>query len=73
MKRIFCHQCQFWDPVHVGSRTKSKEGRCRRKAPTPHPHSRNDTGTHWPLTFDDDWCGEGALQKISEALRRASQ
>lgn len=59
---IFCKDCIFWDITHAGSLTKAREGRCRRHAPTPMPEStEQDSGTIWPATFDDDWCGEGRM------------
>ncbi|MGI9440185.1 MAG: hypothetical protein ACR2OT_04300 [Parvibaculales bacterium] len=50
--------------------TTTPEGICRRHAPHPilldkTPYTNNDagngngSGTSWPRTFEDDWCGEG--------------
>lgn len=59
MPRTFCKDCIYWDEITHQSQTKSKEGRCRRHAPTPAAEDiASDMGTIWPATFDDDWCGE---------------
>ena len=56
----YCKDCVFWDITHAGTTTKSREGRCRRYAPTPFSEEETTSGgTVWPPTFDDDWCGEG--------------
>lgn len=59
MTRTFCKDCIYWDEKSQQSLTKSKEGRCRRHAPTPSSEEAElDMGTIWPATFEDDWCGE---------------
>lgn len=58
--RTYCKDCVFWDLTHAGTTTRSREGRCRRHAPTPRSDELElDNGTAWPATFDEDWCGEG--------------
>ena len=60
--KVFCKDCIFWDITHQCTLTKSREGRCRRHAPTPMSESIDqEAGTIWPATFDDDWCGEGRM------------
>jgi hypothetical protein len=44
---VKCETCKFFDPEED-----SDEGRCRRHAP------RHDSFTCWPITNNDDWCGE---------------
>ena len=61
MTRVLCQHCWFWEAAHAGSRTKSKEGRRRRNAPASLDRPEQ-TATHWPATFDNDWCGDGLLQ-----------
>ena len=61
MTRVLCQHYWFWEAVHADSRTKSKEGRCRRNAPASHDGPKH-TATQWPATFDNDWCGDGLLQ-----------
>lgn len=59
MVQITCNDCIYWDVMPQSATTKSKEGRCRRHAPTPSfEDAEKDMGTIWPATFDDDWCGE---------------
>ena len=73
MKDItYCKDYVFWDIIHVGTPTKSREGRCRRHAPTPRADEiSQDFSTIWPATFDDDWCGEGqqAVAMIEDILK----
>ena len=60
MPRVYCKDCVFWDITHDGNSMRSREGRCRRHAPTPQSDDiTQDFGTVWPATFEDDWCGEG--------------
>ncbi len=60
--KTYCKDCIYWDLTHKGTLTKSREGRCRRHAPTPMSESmEQEAGTIWPATFDDDWCGEGRM------------
>ncbi len=60
MARVYCKDCVFWDVTQQGTTTRSREGRCRRHAPTPEADDiTQDFGTVWPATFEDDWCGEG--------------
>lgn len=44
-----CHTCMFWVPKH------GKLGRCRRHCP--------EVSNGWPVTFEDDWCGDHKLDK----------
>ncbi len=63
MARVYCKDCVFWDVTQEGTTTRTREGRCRRHAPTPQDDDlEKDYGTIWPATFEDDWCGEGRTQ-----------
>jgi len=65
MARVYCKDCVFWDVTQEGSTMRSREGRCRRHAPTPQADDiKQDFGTVWPATFEDDWCGEGRAQGV---------
>lgn len=44
-----CSDCAYWEPIDDDA------GQCRRNAPRPRAV---DTGWRWPITNDDDWCGE---------------
>ena len=52
-----CQNCKFWKG---GCDNYSKE--CHRKAPLPYMFRPNektlDIGTRWPLTKDNQYCGE---------------
>lgn len=49
-----CEQCEFWQ-----NRGSTKEGWCRRNAPTAIPTpTRAAMETTWPVTLPWDWCGE---------------
>lgn len=75
--RTYCKDCIFWDCLQGGSATRAPEGRCRRHAPFPATENMEvEPATVWPLTFDDDWCGEGrtpggAPEEQTERLREA--
>ncbi|MDG1690881.1 MAG: hypothetical protein P8I95_01755 [Alphaproteobacteria bacterium] len=57
---VHCRHCRFWDAHMLSVPTRTPEGLCRRKAPQPAIVPEDtDTGTSWPRTFEDDWCGEG--------------
>jgi len=57
---VHCRHCRFWDAHMTSVPTRTPEGLCRRKAPQPAIVPDDiDTGTSWPRTFEDDWCGEG--------------
>ncbi|MBT7642853.1 MAG: hypothetical protein HN715_07685 [Rhodobiaceae bacterium] len=57
---VHCRHCRFWDAHMLSVPTRTPEGLCRRKAPQPAIVPDDvDTGTSWPRTFEDDWCGEG--------------
>ncbi len=57
---VHCRHCRFWDAHMIARPTLTPEGLCRRKAPAPAIVAEEvDTGTSWPKTFEDDWCGEG--------------
>ena len=57
---VHCRHCRFWDAHMISRPTRTPEGLCRRKAPSPAIVNEDvDTGTSWPRTFEDDWCGEG--------------
>lgn len=55
-----CPGCRFWDAFDARS------GECRRHAPTAVQFAQTqdanerggDSGAVWPVTSDDDWCGE---------------
>lgn len=71
MTRVFCKDCVYWDEMSRATATKNKEGRCRRHAPTPTSEdAMTDTGTIWPSTFDDDWCGEGVhINELAQQIQ----
>ena len=65
----WCKKCVFWSSEVVEGEVQLF-GTCRRRAP--HPRSAVDTGNQrpdrwaeWPLTTEDDWCGE--FNKRAEA------
>ncbi|MGC6529441.1 MAG: hypothetical protein ACON4G_00315 [Candidatus Puniceispirillaceae bacterium] len=70
MARILCVDCIYWDEMPQSVTTKSREGRCRRHAPTPSSEeAEKDMGTIWPATFDDDWCGEAVhINQLAEEI-----
>ena len=52
-----CHQCVFWiadDSTATNDRPPIK-GECHRY---PAPMKTDLSFFRWPVTFDDDWCGE---------------
>jgi hypothetical protein len=55
-----CGGCRYW-AKKAGEKAR---GECRRRAPAPaNADDANEEGwptygAAWPLTFDDDWCGE---------------
>ena len=46
-----CGDCHFWDP-----NTGVEGGYCRRRSPVCEP--RPFAQARWPLTNEDDWCGD---------------
>ncbi len=52
---LTCEECRFWDSK-TGVLSEG-DGYCRRKAPTPDKHDAS--WPIWPITDQDDWCGEG--------------
>jgi hypothetical protein len=57
MDRPTCETCPFWDgPDEVGL------GICRKHAPTPSTTRTEPEKSFrfpvWPLTVEDEWCGE---------------
>jgi len=57
---VHCRHCRYWDANMIVRPTTTPEGLCRRHAPHPALLDEvRDSGTSWPRTFDDDWCGEG--------------
>lgn len=48
---ITCATCAWWAQIDD-----SDLGQCRLYAPRPKDHNRDST--RWPVTGDDDWCGE---------------
>ena len=62
---VHCRHCRFWDAHMITRPTRTPEGLCRRKAPAPAIVAEEvDTGTSWPKTFEDDWCGEGESRGV---------
>lgn len=65
MTRPTCKDCRYWycDDDTMGV-TSSHLRECRRQPPTYYadvnrlPADDNDLFGHWPVTFDDNWCGE---------------
>ena len=52
-----CSDCDFWEQR---MRPHHKQGQCRRRSPTwTSSYSGEEELRRWPLTFDNDWCGEG--------------
>jgi hypothetical protein len=66
MKETYCKNCRFWRKS-LNEKTPSV-GECRRYAPSPRslllpregPEEgvQSDLDAHWPVTWDDEWCGE---------------
>lgn len=48
---ITCSTCAWWAQIDD-----SELGQCRLHAPRPRDHNRDST--RWPITAEDDWCGE---------------
>lgn len=48
---ISCDTCSYWARLDDG-----EHGECRLHAPR--PRNTTSTDTHWPVTTEDDWCGE---------------
>ncbi len=60
MKGI-CKDCKWWD--YIDSENVDNTGgfgECKRNAPLPYhiPDSNVGISVKWPVTDDDDWCGE---------------
>lgn len=47
-----CATCRWWAPVL------RKHGECRRHAPAVAAHINSDAETHWPMTTNEDFCGD---------------
>lgn len=45
-----CRNCRFWEPAD-----EDEVGECRRRSPRPGDEQRP---AWWPITADEDWCGE---------------
>jgi len=57
---VHCAHCRYWDAHMIARPTRTPDGLCRRHAPHPFTiDEERDSGTTWPRTFEDDWCGEG--------------
>lgn len=48
---ISCANCCYWAQLDDGD-----TGQCRLHAPR--PRNASSTDTQWPITLDDDWCGQ---------------
>ncbi len=58
MDRPTCKTCPFWDSANWHN---LENGRCRRAPPVGDGHDVEGTDEllgSWPLTAQDDWCGE---------------
>jgi hypothetical protein len=59
-----CADCKFWRPGEDQMSWGEGVGECRRYAPRPEVDHRDDVSkpirdfTIWPLTLDDQFCGE---------------
>jgi len=55
---MYCGECKFWE----AEKEQSTLGRCRRHAPKTITNGLSEkhvaVTTVWPLTTDQDWCGE---------------
>ena len=49
---ISCETCCFWQRLDLGMDI----GECRYRAPS--PRASQTSTTSWPITTDDDWCGD---------------
>ncbi len=57
-RRERCETCRFWDSPHVDQQ---EDGLCRRHAPRCFPRKEESETLRyprWPLTLNDEWCGE---------------
>lgn len=63
-----CVSCAFWSVAPVArSRAGARKGQCRAHAPL--LVSRSDQPgmwTSWPMTHEDDWCGDHAVPGDTE-------
>jgi hypothetical protein len=67
MSEPTCYECRYWDKV-TSYPDKRNSGLCRI-----HPPVRNDTDNDdwgWPVTYDEDWCGEWVQLVRSPELPR---
>lgn len=57
--RIPCTKCCFWRPFGEHG----VEGDCRKHAPRTMPGWNPPDSVDWPVTLEDDWCGEAELEE----------
>lgn len=64
---VTCSECAFWRKMNqhkVGGR---QLGQCRLKGPTLELVHDHQPRTLWPLTREDDWCGEHSVYEGDES------
>ena len=60
MKRR-CDTCEYWRVIDTDNQGDPTVGECRGRCPT------YDGGEKtWPITDNDDWCGEWELKEVEQ-------
>jgi hypothetical protein len=55
---VNCMGCAFWNALPAKHGRPETRGQCRARAPNLVTTPQGQIFTSWPLTKEDDWCGD---------------
>lgn len=62
---ILCRDCRYWSKRDRPRGHVLDSGECRRHQPSPRTTENGHDYREWPITHEDDWCGD------AEPVRKA--
>lgn len=65
-----CEMCYFWRQNKDRDGVLHRRGECRRRSPLPGKDPKGYDKHKFPITYDNDWCGEHQVEPPEAELRK---